>query len=364
MGISGYPPLVSVRARDYFRKADPYSVAFGCPTAQTVSLKAGTELVVAGSFLTCTVDTAVTLPTLVAGTDYAIYACADGTLQASANFSAPSGYTVANSRKIGGFHYSPGSNATAQAGGDTTPQINPYSLWDLKWRPACADPRGMALVAGRFWADVYLTGTDVDANGSSRWGVTIADGSSPPKVPTMFGGDGTTTYGSFTWYQARELLGAVGKDLLRWDEFVLAAYGTSEAMARGSDAVTTGLSTTNVGSSNADAKFTSKWGLIQATGVMLTWSRDLVSKLVVPATPADATALATSIDSFTWRATTGGRGSINVPGSSDGIAVPLVGGGWAEAASAGSRAAHFGITPASAYNTIGARGRANHFWSI
>lgn len=345
-------------------KSTPNSVAFTCPTTQTVSLGQNIRVAVGGTLRLYSSGLAVTLPTLVAGTDYAIYACADGTLQASSNFSAPSGYTTANSRQVGGFHYAGGSNATAQAGGDTTPQINPYSLWDLKWRPACADPRGMALVAGRFWADIYLTGTDVELNGSSRWGVTIADGSSPPKVPTMFGGDGTTTYGSFNWYQAREVLGSVGKDLLRYDEFILAAYGTSEAVARGSDAVTTGLSTTNTGSSNADAKFTSKWGLVQSTGSMLTWTSGLVTKLTVPAAPTDATALATSINTMSWRAATGGRGSLNVPAYADGVAVPLVGGGWADAANAGSRSAHFGIVPTGSYNTIGARGRADHFWSI
>lgn len=349
---------------NFFAKADPSSVAFTCPTAQTVSLKAGTEVFVAGLVLRFLVDTPVTLPTLTAGTDYAIYACADGTLQASANFSAPSGHTIADSRKIGGFHYAAGSNAAAQAGGNTTPQINPYSLWDLKWRPSCPDPRGMTLVAGRFWSDIYLTGTDVDADGSSRSGATIADGSSPPKVPTMFGGDGSTTYGSFTWFEARELLASVGKDLLGYGEMIVAAYGVTEGAPRGSDPVTTGLSTTNTGSSNADNLFTSKWGLVQAAGCMWTWGRDQSVRLVVPAAPADATALATSINTFAWRANTEGRGSVYVAGSTDGLVAALFGGHWGSSSNCGSRCSAWGFTPWASNNSFGARGRADHVWSI
>ncbi|NLH81484.1 MAG: DUF2793 domain-containing protein [Phyllobacteriaceae bacterium] len=349
---------------NHFAKADPASVAFVCPTVQTLSIKAGTEVFVAGTVRRFLVDTAVTLPTLVAGTDYAIYVCSDGALVASANFSAPSGWTTATSRKVGGFHYAAGSNASAHAGGDTTPQINPWSLWDLKWRPSCPDPRGMALVAGRFWADIYLTGIDVAANGSSRYGVTVADGSSPPKIPSMFGGDGSTTYSTFTWFEARELLSSVGKDLLDYGEFAAAAYGVTETAARGNDAVTTGYGTTNTGTTNADALFTSKWGIVQATGCMWTWGRDLTYRLIVPASPADATALATSIDTYTYRATTGGRGSVYVQGSSDGSSALIFGGSWANGSACGSRASGWSTTLSGSGNATGARGRADHVYGI
>ena len=342
-----------------FLKTDHMAVAWTCPTGQTVFLGQDIRVALGGLLMKFTAGLAVSLPALTAGTDYAIYACADGTLVASANFSAPAGYTAANSRRIGGFHYAAGGNAAAQAGGNTTPQINPYSLWDLKWRPACTDPRGMALVAGRFWADIYLTGTDVDAVGSSRYGVTIADGSSPPKVPAMFGGNGTATYGSFTWFQARELLTSVGKDLLDYGEFQAAAFGTTEATSRGTDANKTGLSADNTGTVS-DEKFTSQWGLVQASGCMWVWGRDLISKLVVPAAPADATALATSINTFTNRSSTGGRGVLYLPGSSDGIAAALFGGYWPYGAGCGSRASNWNNTPWATFSSIGARGRSDH----
>lgn len=345
------------------QKDNPYTAAFSA-APQTVSLNQDIRATVGGKLRKWPASSAVTLPALVGGTDYAIYACADGTLQASANFSAPAGYDASTSTQIGGFHYAPGGNAAAQDGGNTTPQINPYSLWDLKWRPACADPRGMTLVGGRFWCDIYLTGIDVDANGSSRNGVAIADGSSPPKVPAMFGGNGSTTYGSFTWFEARELLASVGKDLLDYGEFAAAAYGTKEASQRGSDAVTTGLGTTNAGSSNTDEKFTSKWGVLQSSGCMWVWGRDLISRVTVGGAPADAAALAADINSFAWRAVTKGRGSMYLQATNDGIAASLFGGSWSNGSSCGSRASRWSGQPWYSASNLGARGRCDHLFNV
>ncbi|MEA2994345.1 MAG: hypothetical protein QOD40_3265, partial [Alphaproteobacteria bacterium] len=84
---------------------------------------------------------------------------------------------------LGGFHFAPGGNAAARQGGDDVPAINPWSVWDLNYRPACPDPRGMALIdAGgpKYWADIYLTGADHLTNGTSKLGVTICDGDDPP----------------------------------------------------------------------------------------------------------------------------------------------------------------------------------------
>ena len=98
-------------AYNLFGKADPRSVCFVKTGAGTIALKAGTAIAVAGRMKAFPAQTNVLMPALVAGTDYAVYACDDGTLRADASFTAPSGYTAANSRKIGGFHYSPGGNA-------------------------------------------------------------------------------------------------------------------------------------------------------------------------------------------------------------------------------------------------------------
>lgn len=333
-------------------KIDPDAVAFTLPTSSTVSLKAGITIAVGSSRMVhFDSDTPVQMPILTAGTDYAIYLCDDRTLRADANFSAPSGFTASTSRKIGGFHYAPGGNATAyNTGGGVTPAINPFSLWDLNWRPACPDPRGMTLVAGQFWADIYLMGVDHHANGTSRNGVTIADGGSSPKVPAMFGGDGTTTY-VLTQFAAAEIMASHGKALLDYAEFSAAAFGALEAVGRGNDPVTTGLGTTNAGITNTDQKFTSIWGLMQATGVLWAWGRDKLYR----ADGIDAAA----ITAFAYKANTSGRGSVYAQGTV-GIVSALLGGAWGYGSACGSRAALWNGAPWDSDSVIGARGRCDH----
>ena len=131
-------------------------------------------------------------------------------------------------------------------------------------------------------------------------------------------------------------------------------------MARGTDSITTGLGTSNAGSSNTDEKFISKWGLIQISGCMHQWGREFISKLVVPSAPADATALATSINTFAGRAGAEGRGSLYLPSSTDGIAAALVGATWDNGSNAGSRASSWSYAPWDSYVSIGARGRSDH----
>ena len=339
----------------HFYKSDSASVAFTRTGLETISLKADTEIYVAGTIFRFPVASPVTMPTHTTGTDYAIYACADGALVADANFSAPSGYTAATSRQIGGYHYAAGGNATGQGGGDTTPQINPYSLWDQKWRPACPDPRGMVLVAGMFWCDTYFANTDPDAFGTSRYGATIADGSSPPKIPLKFGGDGSTTYGNLTQFTAAQLMAAVGKHLLSYEEFQIATFGTSEQISRGNDPITTGFGTTNVGSSNTDNKFTSKWGVVQSSGCLWIWGRDKISKVG----GADYAAATT----FGWKANTGGRGSLYLPGA-EGISAARFGANWDDGSASGSRASFWNSAPWASYSYVGARGRSDHLFRV
>lgn len=297
-----------------FFKTDPTTVAFNKLTAGTAEVKAGTIIGVGGDDLTLSTATAITMPTLTAGTDYAIYACTDGTIRADASFSAPSGYTTANSRKIGGFHYAPGGNAAAAAGGDTTPAINAYSFWDLKFKPACPDPRGMTLVANGFWADIYLAGVDHYTNGTSKYNVTIADGSTPPKVPALFGGNGTTAYATFNWWEASAVARSHGKRLPTYDEFAALAYGTTEASSGGTDPVSTVLR----------AAYTSKWGVMLATGNLYVWGAEF----------GGGTAAAG------WMANTGGRGSTYQLENA-----ALFGGFWDDTTNSGSRCSYWINSP-------------------
>lgn len=320
---------------DAFLKADGGSAAFIKTGAGTISLKAGARIGMGGNTIYFASETAVTMPSLTAGTDYAIYICHDGTLRADADFSAPSGYTTSNSRKIGGFHYAPGGNASGTSGGDTTPAINPYSIWDLKWRPACSDPRGMALVAGNFWCDIYLCNTAPEENGTSGYNLTIADGSSPPKIPTDFGGDGSTAYGGFSWWEASEVMFAAGKKLLSYAEFAAAMYGTTEGVSYGSDPVTTLLR-------NA---YTSRWGIMLATGNMLVWGSDF--------------SYFPGAGSAGWKDQTQSRGKMYL--SNDiGLVAAIFGGHWNHNENSGSRASGWYTNLWSSDNVIAARGSCNH----
>lgn len=318
--------ITGIGGSGLFRKADPTIVAFTKTGNGTATTSTTLYLEINGTVRTIASGTSITMPTLSAGTDYAIWAKPDGTLEATSNHTSP---PVANSRKIGGFHYAPGGNATAQSGGNTTAQINEYSFWDLKFKPSCADPRGMTLVAGAFWMDIYLTGVDAITNGSSKYNVTMADGSSPPKVPTMFGGNGTTTYGSYTWFEAMELAAAFGKRAPTQREFMAAAYGTTEASSIGTDQVSTIL----------NAAYTSKWGVMQAAGVLWVWGDDRGG-------PAAAAS---------WNANTEGRGSeYNAPNAAS------FGGTWSDGANAGSRCSTWNFAASLSAFFVGSRFSCDH----
>lgn len=318
-----------------FYKESSNSVAFTL-TGGVVKIKAGTKIDVKGKQVEYAVDTTVTLPALTAGTDYAIWVKDDATIQATTNFSSAPG--TGNWRKIGGFHYAPGGNAAAQAGGDTTPAINEYSLWDLKFRPACSDPRGMTLVSGAFWSDIYLLGVDHLTNGTSKYNVTIADGNSPPKKPTAFGGNGTTTQANSDWWQLNEVLQSYGKRSPTYGEFAALAYGTTEATSSGgTDVPTTGVNGT--GATSAWNVFTSKWGVIQATGCMWIFGDEF-----------GGGAAAAS-----WTANTNGRGSTYQMENA-----ALFGGAWGVTAASGSRASAWSNSPTLSLDSIGVRGVCDH----
>ena len=316
-------------------KADPSTPMFYKTGAGTISVKAGSVIGLNASTFTFSMDTAVQMPSLSAGTDYAVYMCSDGNLHADANFSYPTGFSPATSRQIGGFHYAPGGNAAAQAGGDTTPAINPYSIWDLKFRPLAPDPRGMALILNRFWSDIYLCNITPEANGTSRYNMTIADGSSPPKKPTAFGGDGNAAYGSFTWWEAAEVMSAAGKQLLAYDEFAAAMYGTTEGSSGGTDP----------GSTILRAAYTSKFGIMLASGNTWVWGRDF--------------SYWPGSNGAGWKDNAGARGQLYLA-NDQGLVAALFGGDWDNGGNAGSRSSDWIYYPWGSSSNIGARGRCDH----
>lgn len=326
VSVAAARTALSISTRSLLAKADSQSVAFAKTGAGTAQLKAGVYIDVNGTLLIFTTATTIVMPTLAAGTDYAIYACTDSTIRADASFSAPSGYNAATSRKIGGFHFAPGGNATARAGGDTTPAINEYSFWDLKFKPSCPDPRGLTLVADGFFSDIYLLGVDHHINGTSKYNVTIADGDAPPKIPTKFGGNGSNSYDTLNWWEAAEVMASAGKRLPTYAEFCALAFGTTEASSDGTDP----------GATILRAAYTSKWGVMLATGNLWQWGSDFGGG---------------TNTGGNFNANTGGRGSTR-----EGVARSATLGGTFYAASvAGSRCSDW-VSPTSTVAVLGSRG--------
>jgi len=249
-----------------FLKADPDSVAFTKTGNGTAEIKAGTTVAFSdGSQVHFDTATAITMPTLTAGTDYAIWVAPDGTIEADTSFTtAP----TAGGRRIGGFHYAPGGNASfsLNAGdGGTTPQINEFSFYDAKWKPSVADPRGLTLVGdGAFWCGIYHLAGDHLVGPPHRHGVNPARDGNPPDLV-----DGSGKYPDAQPMNIFESLWYHGFRTPRIEDFQLLAFGTNEAAARGSDPGTTGLP-----GGSTDAQFTSHWGVIQSTGVIAIWSND------------------------------------------------------------------------------------------
>jgi len=308
---------------------------FSKPTATTLQVVGGAML--NGHFYQAA--TAVTMPgSFSNNTDYAIWQHpTTGALVADASFTtAPAGATGGS--VVGGFHYIPSGRPTAINNGSPTAaaEILEFSLWDLTWRPSCPDPRGMACINDAFWIDLYLAGatsyagTTFSAVPSSKIGLTIADGSSAPLVPAQYGGNGSTTYGSFTWYEASEMAASFGKRLPFYAEFAAAAYGAPEATSRGSDPGT------------VTWERASKFGLAQATGVMWQWGADY--------------ALAGSPAAWTTGVTEG-RGDVYDSGFSRAV---ILGGSWGNGSNAGSRCALWLLTPWGSLVDGGARFAAGH----
>ena len=302
---------------------------------------AATISIVAGSVLNghlYEAATAVTMPSHTNNTDYAIWQNpTTGALVGDASFTtAPAGATGGSI--VGGYHYIPSGRPTAVNNGSPTAaaEILEFSLWDLTWRPACPDPRGMACIEGGFWMDLYLcgatsyAGSTFSAVPSSRIGLTIADGSSPPLIPAQYGGNGSTAYGNGKWFTFAEVAASFGKRLPRWQEFSAAAFGAPEASSRGSDPGT------------VQWERVSKFGLAQATGVMWQWGQE--------------TAIGAAPSAYTTGTETDGRGQVY--GSST-VAV-LLGGSWGDTSNSGSRCASWVYTPWGSLSFIGARFCSNH----
>lgn len=337
-------------------KADKSAPCLVKTGASTISIRAGTTAYLASGVVGFIVDTPVTMPPLTAGEDYSVWVHPDGAASAVADpASAPAAAPVAGALKIGGFHYGLVAPGTTVAGGsfattgagmiwtqadvDKIAGINTWSIWDLRWRPAAPNPRGMALVGGQTWVDIYFCGTNHIANGTSRNNTDIASGTVLPRKPLAFGGNGTSTYSTLNWWEATEIARAHEKRLMWQQEFIDAAFGVTEAQSIGGAAATY----PNTGRS---AGYTSRYGIEQASGHHWTWGQDSSYR-------HDGAAW------WAWQAVTGGRGSMNLYTPVANVRA-IFGGARGVAAVSGSRCSSWGVSPWDSGWDLGVRAACDH----
>ena len=272
-GLLGNAALqqVSQLSDGLFSKSDSSIVAWSKTGAGTAETSQALKVFVDGQVVTINSGTSITMPSLTVGTDYAIWVNPDGTLQAATSFTTP---PVAGGRKVGGFHYAPGGNASIDAagnwnnhtGGNTTPQINEYSFYDLKWKPSAPDPRGLTLVNDSFWTGMYLMSANTTIAPLHKYNVNPARDGNPPQKPY---GNGTT-YGNSRPMNIFECLAYYGFRAPNHNEFQLLALGVNEQRSIGGS----GPGNTGIVTDRGKNQQTSAWGVFDATGVLRVSGRD------------------------------------------------------------------------------------------
>lgn len=256
-----------------------------------LKVKKDVEIILNGNAIILEKDKPVSIPSsMITGEDYAIFVDESGNLSAIAD-SITQPASLTSGVKIGGFHNAVlpfgttldtgGFNTTSsnplnskiwtQAEVDDICGINKHSIWDLNFRPTC-DPRGMTCITNsfgvpKFWADIYFCSVDYYKNGSSRYNTNVASGTVLPLRSKNFGGDGTSKYTTFNWYEANEIAYEVGKRLPTYEEFCHLAFGVTEAISLGGSNVT-------IPATGHENGYTSQWGIEQATGHHYIWGAD------------------------------------------------------------------------------------------
>ena len=256
-----------VKSSPLFSKESPSSLSI--PSGFIVGVEE--TVIVLESDYTLDLDTDLDTGTKTAGTDYYVYAKDDSTFYISADES------IVTDKKIGGFHYGLTLEAETATGNNTESDmvkirgINEYSFWDLRYFPKCGSAKGM-FCNGIKYFDIYLGDEDYGLDFYSKPYVKIAGGDTTndrgiPKIPLIYGGDGTTTYGKLTPFQAYDIANAAKKQLITYKDFTDIAYGVVEGESAGTEPVS--------GETGHDANLTSKYGMEQATGTQYIWSAEI-----------------------------------------------------------------------------------------
>jgi len=263
------------------------------------------------------------------GRDYYIYAVEPSTatitpkLLVSANSTVPAGYTAANSRKIGGFHY--GKIRTGAAANAVADGIVPNSVWDLRHRPTCS-PEGMVKV-GNIWVDIYLSSDDGQGGIKSAYNATPLTGTE-----------------GLNWYSFVERAAKVGKRLLTYAEWIAAAQGSPQGLD-GSNA-NAWTATTNTGRNPAGliANATSIYNCRDCVGNVYEWLDEMVVRW-------DGTS-----NKWAWHDVMEGQGYGQLYMYTPNALVAMrAGGDWSNGVQAGARAVVLANLPWNVYSSIGCR---------
>lgn len=274
-------------------KKDPFSTIFKKTGATSISIKENTAIFVNGKWVKIETELNVSMPTLTAGEDYAVFFMENGKAEAKHDpFESPA---TSDGVLIGGFHMGQLSvDATVSSGGFATSNtnggmiwaqddvdkirgINEFSFWDLRFRgagkvDAKGTPRhgqlsnhGMVFdPISNIFVSIYHISTDVDKHGVSRANTDMASGTVKPLITIKNGGDGVKKYGNLNWWTAKEIIGSHGARLLFNFEFNSRAYGVTENKNAGGSAVTYPKTERIPG-------LTSRIGCEQASGVAWYW---------------------------------------------------------------------------------------------
>lgn len=197
---------------------------------------------------------------LAVGDDVYLYAVQsdDGRagLVASQNITVPGGYTVDNSRRIGGFHYGRWRPLSERYNAAYAPAtvIVPTSVWDLGHRPKC-DPTGMVeVIPGRLWADIYLSSEDGGA-----WPETIP--LSRYNATPLSGTEGYSRYLDLPYLAAN-----AGKRLPTLAEFFVYADGAPQGNDGNNDTAWSATGNSGRTQTGTVAKAVSCKGVVDAAG--------------------------------------------------------------------------------------------------
>lgn len=266
------------------------------------------------------------------GKDYYIYACHPdpgsfyaerGTpeLKISINNTYPTGYTLFNSRKIGGFHY--GIVRTGPNPGEVTKGIVPNSVWDLRNRPRCS-PEGMVKV-GNIWVDIYLASDD------GQGGIKSAYNATP-----LTGAEG------LNWYDFVERAAKVGKRLMTYAEWCAAAQGSPQGLDDSNENAWTKTDNTDRNPTGLIPNATSIYNVRDCVGNVYEWLDEISYRV------ADST-------SFDWHDVMPGRecGQMYMQNEYS-LIVLRAGGNWNTGVHAGSRTADLNNYPwhVGSYNGV------------